>query len=66
MKDNSNDNKPFVTQMSLLYLCLFATAWIAKSHESVAVVLNYISKADMIEAAPLVIQMLNKWYFIGL
>lgn len=66
MKDNSTDNKPFIAKMSLLYLCLFASAWIAKSREPVSSVLDYISNTDMIEAAPLVIQMLNKWYFIGL
>lgn len=66
MKDNSTDHKPFIAKISLLYLCLFASAWIAKSHEPVSAVLDYISQADMVEAAPLVIQMLNKWYFIGL
>jgi len=65
MENNATGNKPFIIKISLLYFCLFATAWGAKSHESVAVALNYISHTDMIEAAPLVVQMLNKWYFIG-
>ncbi len=65
MENNATGNKPFIIRISLLYVCLFATAWIAKSHESVSMVLNYVSKADMVEAAPLVVQMLNKWYFIG-
>jgi len=66
MGNKFTNNKPFIARISLLYICLFATAWVAKSHESVSVVFSYISKADMVEAAPLVVQMLNKWYFIGL
>ena len=64
MKNNSTGNKPFIIKMSLLYLCLFLSVWIGKSHESMSTVFNYISKATVVDAAPMLVQMLNKWYFI--
>jgi hypothetical protein len=64
MKHKSTD-KPFILQISLLYSCLMVSVLLGKSQESVSTVLHYISKADVMRAAPMLVQMLNKWYFIG-
>jgi hypothetical protein len=65
MENNVTDNKTFVLKIALLYICLLISVWISKDHDTTSSLFNYISKANVVEAAPMLVQMLNKWYFIG-
>jgi hypothetical protein len=65
MENTATGNKPFILKIALLYCCIFASVWASKSQASVSVALTYFSKVELLDAAPLLIQMLNKWYFMG-